>query len=188
MELSMRFRQYADAGLEVFKANPVPSIVAGALMAVPILNCIVIVNFMAQVKASRLEGKPMQIGALLDFENAADKVIVPLLIALGSVVASAVVVGGLVVCTVFLFAPCLLADKPGLSWSRALQGSLSFAIKNPLDMLVLTLAVGLIAFVGSLCCVGFLVTGPVSAAMTYAAYEANKAGVETSSAERGVQL
>ena len=74
----------------------------------------------------------------------------------------------------------LLADKPGLSWKQALNGSLSFALARPLDMLVLALLAALLATAGALCVVGFLITGPLSAALVWMAYEGNRAQIEAS--------
>lgn len=188
MQLQMRFQTYAEEALDVIKANPVAALVAGVLLAVPIVNMVALVNFLRGVKASRATGASIELGSLFHTENAANVVIALVLAAVVMIVSGVIIVGPFLVSAAFVFTPCLFADKPGLGWAPALQGSLSFAIKNPLDMLVLVVLAGLAAFLGSLCVVGFLITGPFAAALTWVAYEGNRAAVETSSAARGVVL
>jgi hypothetical protein len=188
VELKMRFQAYASDSLDVIKANPLPTLVAGVLLAVPIFNILALTNYLRGVKASKAEGTSIEIGALFDLENASNKLIALIAVAVLAILSSVTIVGPLLVSAAFAFTPCLLADRPGLSWSAALQGSLSFALKNPLDMLVLVVIAGVIAFVGGLCVVGFLITGPLAAGMTWMAYQANQTSVEATSAARGVML
>ena len=189
MKLEMRFKTYAEDGLDVIKANALSALVAGVLLAVPIVNMVALVNFLRGVKASRKEGRPIDPASLFGTDNAANIVVALCIGAVLAVASSVLVVGPILVSAALVFSPCLLADKPGLGWGPALQGSLSFALKNPLDMLVLAVLAGVAAFVGSLLCgIGFVITGPFGAALTWMAYDANRAAVETTSAARGVVL
>lgn len=169
-------------GFDVVKANLPTSIVFGLCSFVPILGLIALVNFLAGVKAARHDGKPIAISDLFNFENVVDKVVVPLGVA-------ACLVLCLVPGALILFAPCIIADKPGTAFDRALQGALAFGMANPVPSVVLAVLCSILCGLAALCFVlPALVVVPTVHAAVFVAYEQSKSALEVAAATAGVPL
>lgn len=193
MAVQMRYGDYIKGGLEIVKANLVPSVVFALCMFIPIVSLaspIFMVNYMAMVKAAKHEGKPMEIGGLFNFENAVDKWVGVFLAGLCIGIGNACfVIPGIIAAGIFYFVGPILADKPGTPFVNALKGSLQFGKANLVPMIILAFVMGLVAFVGAIACgVGLLVTLPISMAGGFLAYEDHRSAVEAAAAEGGVQI
>ncbi|MCO5165026.1 MAG: hypothetical protein M9894_01495 [Planctomycetes bacterium] len=189
MAAQMRYGDYIKGGLDVFKANLVPSIVAVVCTMIPFVGLLVMVNYMAGVKAAKHDGKPIQIGDLFNFENAVDKIVGPFLVmVLVQIGASIFVIPGLIIGGLFVFVSPILADRPGTNFLDAMKASLHFAKGNLVPCILLQLVMGIVMMVGFMCCVGAFVTMPIALAGTFLAYEDHKSAVQAAAAEGGVQL
>ncbi|MBX3471750.1 MAG: hypothetical protein KF878_33255 [Planctomycetes bacterium] len=189
MAAQMKFGDYISGGLEVFKANVVPSVVAVLCMMIPFVNFLIGINYMAAVKAAKHEGKPIQIGDLFNFENAVDKIVGPFLVVFLMNIGSMILfVPGLIIGGLFVFVGPILADRPGTSFIDAMKASLHFAKGNLVPCILLSLVVGIVTFVGMMCCVGAFVTIPLGLGTAFLAYEDHKSAVQAAAAEGGVQL
>lgn len=193
MAVQMRYGDYVKEAFEIVKANLVPSVVFALATAIPLVNLlspIFMINFMAAVKAAKHEGRPIQIGDLLNMENAVDKwvgmFIVGLAVGIGNM---CFIIPGLVLAAILYFTAPILADKPGTPFMNAIKGAFAFGKGNIVPSLLLVIVLGLVAFVGVLACgVGTLVTMPIAVAAGFLAYEDHKAAVEAAAAESGVQI
>ncbi len=182
MAVEMRYGDYVKESFEVVKANLGPSVVMALVMAIPVLGWVAIFNWLAMFKAARAEGKPMDIGGLFNFENAADKIITLLLLCCGYMCC---VVPGMLIA----FAPCIIADKPGTPAMSAVKAALEFGKANVVPMIVLGLVVAIVQSLGSVACgVGILITMPIAQGALFLAYEDQRAAVEAAAAQGGVSL
>lgn len=183
MAVQMRHGDYIKDAVEIVKANLGPSIVAGLLIqSVPVLNGLVAINFMSMVKAARHEGKPMDMGQLFNFENAADKIVGPLVLLLTAIACC-------VPPLILGFMLPIMADRPGTPWMNAFKGAIEFGKANLVPMLIHGLIMFLVADLGAIAClVGIYITTPIALAAMFLAYEDHKAAVEAAAAEGGVQL
>ncbi|MCW8138883.1 MAG: hypothetical protein KIT58_08260 [Planctomycetota bacterium] len=189
MAAQMKYGDYIKGGLEIFKANLVPSVVAVLCMMIPFVGLLVMINYMAGVKAAKHEGKPIAIGDLFNFENAVDKIVGPFLVmVLVQIGASIFFIPGLIVGGLFVFVSPIIADRPGTNFLDAMKGSLHFAKANLVPCILLQLVIGLVMFAGFMCCVGGFVTMPIALAASFLAYEDHKSAVQAAAAEGGVQL
>ena len=183
MAVQMRYGDYIKGGWEIVKANLGASIVATLCIGlIPIAGLVVLINFLAGVKAAKHQGKPIAIGDLFNFENAVDKIVGPLIVGVGFM--CCFVPGALM-----YFALPILADKPGTPFLSAVKGGLAFGKANLVPMILLVFILGLVGGLGSIACyVGMFITQPVALAAAFLAYEDHKAAVEAAAAEGGVQL
>ena len=163
-----------------FKANAVGSIgwliitsalsstVIGCFMA-PLLG----VNFFACVKNFRESGKTMDLGELFDFSKAVEKILGP--IVLGVIIGFGfvfLIIPGFIFSMWWAFSPCVLADRPDLSFTDAMKESRLVAKGNWLKLIILFIVIGLLQVLGALCFgVGLLVTIPVGHVALYCAYD-----------------
>lgn len=180
--LEIDLRRCLEEGFEVVMANLPASVVFGVCSFVPILGQLVLVNFLAGVKAARHEGKQIEIPSLFEMEHVVDKVIVPF----GVVAAGLLcVVPG----TLILFGPCLVADRPGTAFDRALPGAFAFGVANPAPSIILGVAAFVLCALSVVCLVApALVVVPTVQAAIFVAYEQHKSAVEVAAATAGVQL
>jgi hypothetical protein len=193
MAVQMRYGDYIKGGLDIVKANIVPSIVLVLLMGLPIISLggpIWIVNYLAAVKRAKHEGKPIEIGDLFNFENAVDKwvglFIVGVCVGIGNML---FVIPGIIAMGLFYFTAPILADKPGTPFMSAIKGALAFGKGNLVPSIILAFVMGLVSFLGVIACfLGVFITLPMSLAGGYLAYEDHKAAVEAAAAADGVQL
>lgn len=197
MAAEMKYGDYISGGWGIVKANLVPCIVLVLIMVVlgmvplgGLLNPLLMVNFMAQVKAAKKDGKPMDIGGFFNFENAVDKLVGPIIIGFVAGLASiCLVIPMFIVMGVFCFLMPILADKPGTPFMNAIKGSMAWGKQNIIPGTLLVIVTMLVAFVGVLACgLGTFITLPIANAALYLAYEDHKSSVEAAAAGEGVQL
>jgi len=192
MAVQMRYGDYVKEGFEVVKANIAPSAVLVLLMGMPIISLagpIFLVNYMAAVKSARTEGKPIEIGALFNFENALDKWLGLFLCGVAIGLGNLCVIGGIIAAGLLFFTAPILADKPGTPFISAIKASFTFAKGNLVPMIILAFLIGIVQMLGVFACViGIFVTLPIGFAATFIAYEDHKAAIEAAAAEGGVQL
>jgi uncharacterized membrane protein len=191
--VQMKYGDYIKGGLDIVKANLVPSIVLPVLMCVPLVGLagpIFIVNYMAAVKAAKHEGKPMEIGLFFNFENAVDKWVGLFLCGLLTQIGMMLLfIPGLIVAGVTFFTAPILADKPGTPFMSAIKASVAFGKANLVPMILVALVLGIFQMLGVIACfVGMFITMPVAVAGAYLAYEDHKSAVEAAAATDGVKL
>jgi uncharacterized membrane protein len=193
MAAEMRYGDYIKGGLDIVKANIVPSVVLMLLPIIPFVGLVMpifVVNYLAGVKAAKHQGKPIALGDLFNFENAVDKwvglFIAGLCIGIGNML---FVIPGIIAAGFFYFVPMILADKPGTPFMNAIKGSISFAKANAVPCILVAFIMGLVGALGMVACgIGMLITMPISLAAGYLCYEDHKAGIEAAAAQGGVQL
>jgi len=138
------------------------------LLLAPLLG----VNFFGCAKRFQETGKQMEIGDLFDFTKAVDKILGPII--LGFIVFIGFVffiIPGLIFSIWWTFSPCVLADRPNLSFIDAMQKSRLAAKGNWINLCLLFIALGLLQVLGAICLgVGLLVTIPVGHVALYFAY------------------
>ncbi len=181
-EVNFRYGDYVKEGVEVFKANLVPCIVGMILCGVPILGMIVMINFLEAIKKNKGEGTPIDIGALLNFDNAVDKIVVCIITGIGFQIFF--VPGALI-----YFGPAILADKPGTPFMNAVKGSLAFGKANLVPSIITAIVVSIVAMVGCILLgIGMLITGPIALTTYWLAYQDAKTAIEAAAAQDGVQI
>lgn len=193
MAVQMKYGDYVKGGLDIVKANLVPSIVLPLLMFVPLVSLagpIFIVNYMAAVKAAKHEGKPMEIGLFFNFENAVDKWVGLFLCGVLTQIGMMLfVIPGILIAGVTFFTAPILADKPGTPFMSAIKASVAFGKANIVPMILLAIVLGIVQMAGMIAlCVGIFITMPVAVAGAYLAYEDHKSAVEAAAATDGVKL
>lgn len=182
MAVELRYGDYIKGGWEIVKPNLVPSIVATLCMCIPILNIQIIINYMRMVKDAKNGGKPIDIGGLFNFDNIVNNIIAMLIIGVAN--GFCFLIGPL-----FLFAPCILADKPGIGFMDAVKGSLGFGKGNYVPSLIFMIVCGILLVICEiLCFLPILVGLPIVLAAHVLAYEEHKAAVAAAAAEMGVTL
>lgn len=83
----------------------------------------------------------------------------------------------------------ILADYPGTPFVNALKASLAFAKKNIVPTIILLIAIGILNFIGGLCCyLGQVITMPAGMAAIWLAYECKREEVKAAAAEAGIAL
>lgn len=183
MAAQMKYGDYIKGGWEIVKANLGAAIVATLCIGmIPFVGLLVMVNFLAGVKAAKHEGKPIAIGDLFNFDNAVDKIVGPLVVGIGFMFCF--VPGALI-----YFAIPILADKPGTPFMDAVKAGLAFGKANIVPMILLVFIMFFVGGLGAIACyVGMFITQPIALAGLYLAYEDHKSAVQAAAAEGGVQL
>ena len=162
-----------EDAVAIVKGNLVPCVLLPFFMILPVLRELAIVNFMTAVKAAKAEGKEIGIGDLLKFDRLVDKFVGVLLceicIGIGFVF---LFVPGLVAMGVLAFVPCILVDKPEISFMNAFKGGLSYGKANLLKQFVLASVIFGFHMAGLILLgLGIFITLPITLAVTYLAYE-----------------
>lgn len=163
-----------------FKANPIGSIAWLVLSSVlsstgigVFLAPLLAVNFFACAKRFQQNGTKMDIGELFDFSNAIEKMFGPIVI--GFIIGVGFVffiIPGVILSMWWTFSPCVLADRPELSFLEAIKESRSVAKGNWIKLIILFIAIGFLQVLGAICLgVGLLVTIPIGHIALYFAYE-----------------
>ena len=168
-------------GFAFFKANAganilfvIISVVVGAIPLVGgLLIPLISINFMTGVKNYRNNGTPLDVGQLFDFSHAVDKIVGPLvvgiLIMLGMIF---LIVPGIILGLMWAFLYCVLADRPGTSFTEAMKISAAVTKGNRLSIFLFGIVCILLVFVSALPLgLGLLVTIPMIQAAMYCAYE-----------------
>lgn len=167
MAVEIKVGDHIKAGLEVFTANLVPSLVAVVVMCVPILNIFAIINYMSAVKAFKENGTAIEVGALFKFDNAVNHLIGVIVFAvIVSIGMALCVLPGLVIVIVTYFFIPILADKPNMPWADALKMSIAFGKNNAVQSLILMIVCGIVGM--------FTITIPIALAAQMLAFMAHK--------------
>lgn len=162
-----------------FKLNPIGSIawlvITSALSSTGVgllLTPLLGVNFFSCAKRFREQGQKMEIGELFDFSNAIEKILGPLVIAFIILVGFLFfIIPGIVLSMWWTFSPCVLADRPELSFLEAMNESRIAAKGKWIKLITLFVAIGFLQILGAICFgVGLLVTIPVGHLALYFAY------------------
>jgi uncharacterized membrane protein len=171
-------------GFGFFKANAGANIlfviIAVVVGAIPIVGGLLIplitINFMAGVKNYRNNGTPMDVGQLFDFSHAVDKIVGPLVVGILIMIGMLfLIVPGIILALMWAFLYCVLADRPGTSFTEAMKISAAVTKGNRLSIFLFAIVCGLLAFVSMIPLgLGLLVTIPMIQAAMYCAYESCK--------------
>lgn len=146
--------------------------------AMPLL----VTNYLAAVKEFQASGKPIGIGDLLKFNDIVNRYITLFLV---GVSAMCCFVPVLLTC----WAVPIIVDKPGIGFMNAIKASIAFGKKNIVQTLVLMIVLGLVNFLGQLCCgIGVLITMPAVNAAFFLAYDLKRDEVAAAAAESGISL
>jgi hypothetical protein len=168
-------------GFGFFKANAGANIlfviIAVAVGAIPIVGGFLIplitINFMAGVKNYRNNGTPMDVGQLFDFSHAVDKIVGPLVVGILIMIGMLfLIVPGIILALGWAFLYCVLADRPGTSFTEAMKISAAVTKGNRLSIFLFAIVCSLLTFVSMIPLgLGLLVTIPMIQAAMYYAYE-----------------
>lgn len=149
MAVEMKFGDYVKGGVEVFTKNVVPCIVFWVVLLIPVVGWVAAVNYMAAVKAFKTEQKPIDIGALFDFGGLVDKIVTVILMAIGFQI---FFIPGCLIA----FGPCIVADKPGTPFMKAVMGALNFSLKNLVPMIICGIVCGIASIVAPIGMAAFM--------------------------------
>ena len=167
-------------GFAFFKANAGASIlfviisgVIGATGVGALLIPLIGINFMAGVKKYRNNATPFDVGQLFDFSHAVDKIVGPLVVGILIMIGMLfLIVPGIILALMWAFLYCVLADRPGTSFTEAMKISAAVTKGNRLSIFLFMIVCSLLAFVSALPLgLGLLVTIPMIQAAMYCAYE-----------------
>ncbi|MDA0725406.1 MAG: hypothetical protein O3B25_14220, partial [Verrucomicrobia bacterium] len=171
-------------GFGFFKANAGASIlfvlISGVVGAIPFVGALLMplmsINFMAGVKRYRNNATPFEMGQLFDFSHAVDKIVgalvVGILIMIGMIF---LIVPGIILALMWAFLYCVLADRPGTSFTEAMKISAAVTKGNRFSIFLFMIVCSLLAFVSMIPLgLGLLVTIPMIQAAMYCAYESCK--------------
>ena len=118
----------------------------------------------------------MDIGELFDFNKAVEKIFGPII--LGFIIGIGfclLIIPGFILSMWWTFSPCVLADRPDLSFTDAMKASRNLAKGNWIKIIMLFILLGLLQIVGAICFgIGLLVTIPVGHLALYFAYKQAK--------------
>ena len=164
---------------QFFKANAIGSM--GWLILAIIIGCIPVaqfivpllgVNFFTCVKNFQESGKKMSIGDLFDFSRALDKIVGPIVIGvLIGIGYFLLIIPGLILTFMWMFAPCVQGDRPDLGFIEAMKVSSRTAKGKWLKLLGLIIVLAIINLLGTIPLgLGLLITLPVTHVALYAAY------------------
>ena len=171
-------------GFAFFKANAGASIlfviitvVAGAIPFVgALLMPLMSINFMAGVKRYRNNATPFDVGQLFDFSHAVDKIVGPLVVGILIMIGMIfLIVPGIILALMWAFLYCVLADRPGTSFTEAMKISAAVTKGNRFSIFLFMIVCSLLAFVSMIPLgLGLLVAIPMIQAAMYCAYESCK--------------
>ncbi len=171
-------------GFGFFKANAGASIlfviISMVVGAIPVVGLLLVplmsINFMSGVKRYRNNGTPMDVGQLFDFSHAVDKIVGPLVVGILIMIGMIfLIVPGIILALMWAFLYCVLADRPGTSFTEAMKISAAVTKGNRLSIFLFMIVCSLLAFVSALPLgLGLLVTIPMIQAAMYCAYESCK--------------
>jgi len=171
-------------GFDFFKANVgasilfvIISVVAGAI---PVVGALIMplmsINFMAGVKRFRNNATPFDVGQLFDFSHAVDKIVGPLVVGILIMIGMLfLIIPGIILSLMWAFLYCVLADRPGTSFTEAMKISTAVTKGNRLSIFLFGILCGLLAIVSMIPLgLGLLITIPMIQAAMYCAYESCK--------------
>jgi hypothetical protein len=163
-----------------FKANFIGCI--GWVVISGVLSCTAIgalltpllgVNLFSCAKRFQENGKKMEIGELFDFNKAVEKIFGPIIlgfiIGIGFLI---LIIPGVILSMWWTFSPCVLADRPDLSFTDAMKASRAVAKGNWIKIILLFIVIGLLQIMGAMCLgIGLIVTIPVGHLALFYAYK-----------------
>jgi len=168
-------------GFGFFKANVganilfvIISVVVGAIPLVGgLLIPLISINFMTGVKNYRNNGTPLDVGQLFDFSHAVHKIIGPLVVGILIMIGMLfLIVPGIILALMWAFLYCVLADRPGTSFTDAMKISAAVTKGNRFDIFLLIIAACFVLIISAIPLgLGLLVTIPMTQAALYCAYE-----------------
>ena len=168
-------------GFDFFKANVGASIlfviITVVVGAIPLVGALLMplmsINFMAGVKKYRNNATPFDVGQLFDFSYAVDKIVGPLVVGILIMIGMIfLIVPGIILALMWAFLYCVLADRPGTSFSEAMKISAAVTKGNRLSIFLFMIVCSLLAFVSMIPLgLGLLVAIPMIQAAMYCAYE-----------------
>jgi len=171
-------------GFDFFKANVGASIlfviISVVVGAIPFVGALLIplisINFMSCVKNYRNNGTPLELGQLFDFSHAVDKIVGPLVVGILIMIGMlCLIVPGIILALMWAFLYCVLADRPGTSFTEAMKISAAVTKGNRLSIFLFMIVCSLLAFVSMIPLgLGLLVAIPMIQAAMYCAYESCK--------------
>jgi len=171
-------------GFGFFKANVgscilfvIITVVVGAIPFVgALLIPLISINFMSCVKNYRNNGTPLELGQLFDFSHAVDKIVGPLVVGILIMIGMlCLIVPGIILALMWAFLYCVLADRPGTSFTEAMKISAAVTKGNRLSIFLFMIVCSLLAFVSMIPLgLGLLVAIPMIQAAMYCAYESCK--------------
>ena len=170
MAAEIRVGNYISEGINVYKNNPVPLIVAGLTGIIPGVQ----INAISQVLRFKATGQNMSVGELFDFDNALNKFLIML-------------IGGFPL--VPIMSVPLLADHPGMTFLDAWKSGWAFGKNEPVGMILLNFAAMTVSFLGIIaCCVGIIFTAPLLIPILAVAYDDNREAVQSAAKDAGIEL
>ena len=139
----------------------------GALLT-PLLG----VNLFSCAKRFQETGKKMDLGDLFDFSKWAEKIFGPIVLGIIIFIGFCLlIIPGIILAMRWTFSPCVLADRPNLSFTDAMKASGNVAKGNWINLILLFIIIGLLQILGVICLgIGLLVTIPVGHVAVYFAY------------------
>ena len=164
---------------QFFRANLIASvswlilaIIIGCIPVAQIIVPLLGVNFFTCVKNFQESGKKMSIGDLFDFSRALDKIVGPIVIGvLIGIGYFLLIIPGLILTFMWMFAPCVQGDRPDLGFIEAMKVSSRTAKGKWLKLLGLIIVLAIINLLGTIPLgLGLLITLPVTHVALYTAY------------------
>ena len=148
------------------------AIIIGCIPVAQIIVPLLGVNFFTCVKNFQESGKKMSIGDLFDFSRALDKIVGPIVIGvLIGIGYFLLIIPGLILTFMWMFAPCVQGDRPDLGFIEAMKVSSRTAKGKWLKLLGLIIVLAIINLLGTIPLgLGLLITLPVTHVALYAAY------------------
>jgi uncharacterized membrane protein len=114
----------------------------------------------------------MDLGDLFDFSKWAEKIFGPIVLGIIIFIGFCLlIIPGIILAMRWTFSPCVLADRPNLSFTDAMKASGNVAKGNWINLILLFIVLGLLQILGVICLgIGLLVTIPVGHVALYFAY------------------
>lgn len=202
--MSLDTKELVQESAGVFLANWQLGLLAGLLQLIPAVGGVFVVNWLAAVKGNSARGEAVELGPLLDVDNAFEKAQGSFLLLVSAVICSAIgalfgvlgiglsiggAVGTAILGSLVAFAYALMADKPGMPFLTALRGAAVFAKVDPGLLLKLTGASVLLFFLGALPLgLGLPIALPIASGAYYLAFNRLRPDVEAAAAAAGIEL
>mgnify|MGYP006100080465 CR=1 FL=1 len=164
----------ANAGASILFVIIIIVVVAAIPFAGALLVPLITINFMACVKNYRNNGTLMDVGQLVGSSPPlVDKIIGPLVVGILIMIGMLfLIIPGIILSLMWAFLYCVLADRPGTSFTEAMKISAVVTKGNRFSIFLFMIVCSLLAFVSALPMgLGLLVTIPMIQAAMYYAYE-----------------
>jgi len=168
---------------ELFKKNISP-LLGGYLIAVVIISVSGLIYIgplilsgplmfgMFKMARMAVNGEPLEIGVLFSgFQRFLDSFLAYLIIAIFTMVGMLCIIPGLLISIAYMTTYLFMLDDNTAFWD-SMESSRKMVMNNPVQWIILWLALCLLNIVGMLaCCVGIVVTGPMTLLIVALAYD-----------------